>query len=427
MQRKCAVDRPNVKPNDASQAQNPSEKLIAETQGTHAGDNAAGADRGAALLSNIVHNLVLESLIGKGYLPAVTVEPPDRTKAENGKPPEGTKPAEVGNPEVGTKPADKSKSPEPPNSSETAKPPAHAKSSEGIRPAEDPKAPKQPEATKQDTTVQPHEGGEQTSATTRALYNLDHRSSDAKTPDAMVVIPPNFDKNKPINLMIYNHGWYDTASSSLKNAHLEEQMKNAPPNTVLIVPEWQQKPGSGGRGTGASNEGQFGDENFVSGMVQDVFNHTPELKGKTLADVNHVGIVSHSAGYVPTESELYNNPELAKKVNSVTMLDSLYDKHGLDKWIHENIADLSDGKKHYQNIFHTSTAKYSEIQSQFVAQELQKYSGTKNQGSELIDRSSGMLTTEQLRKYPIVFKATSMRHMVIPTKYVSVVEEAADR
>ena len=34
-------------------------------------------------------------------------------------------------------------------------------------------------------------------------------------------------------------------------------------------------------------------------------------------------------------------------MNSVTMLDSLYDEHGLDSWIHQNIADLSKGTKHY--------------------------------------------------------------------------------
>ena len=239
----------------------------------------------------------------------------------------------------------------------------------------------------------------------------------------MVVIPPNFDKNKPVNLVIYNHGWYDTASSSLKHADLEAQMKNAPPNTVLIVPEWQTKPGSSG--SGASNEGRFGNENFVSGMVQDVFNNTPELKGKTLADVNHVGIISHSAGYVPTESELYKNPELAGKVNSVTMLDSLYDGHGLDKWIHQNISGLSDGTKHYTNIYNTTTRRNSEIQSQFVANELNKYTGSK--ASEFVDHSGNMLTASQMRKHSINFKSTSMPHMEIPKNYVAVTEEAADR
>jgi hypothetical protein len=259
-----------------------------------------------------------------------------------------------------------------------------------------------------------------TPARIEALYNLDHRTSDAATPDAMVVIPPNFDSTKPINLMIYNHGWRDTASSSLRNAHLEDQMKNAPPNTVLLVPEWQQSPGSSG--AGASDEGRFGNGNFVSGLVQEAFDRTPELRGKTLADVSHVGIVSHSAGYVPTESELYKNPALAEKVNSVTMLDSLYDGHGLDRWIHENIGALASGRKSYQNIFNTTTARNSIIQSQFVASELRKYGANENSGAFFIDYSSSVLSPEQLKRHSIVFRETSMPHMEIPTRYVAAVE-----
>ena len=419
-----AVDRKKEQPND---------KLASESRSAPAADQSINQ-----YWANLTHNLAIQGLIGKGVLPDTKLTSPTAPKAESpaqARQPEtkpkveqapapgaelkagSTKPA--GAPE---KPAVKARPQELPKTVPAKEKPAEVPGSvpanvEGVK--------AKPSAQGRTDTVPPNptEGGEQTPAKTRALYNLSHRTSDAKTPDAMVVIPPNFDKNKPVNLVIYNHGWYDTASSSLKHADLEQQMKNAPPNTVLIVPEWQTKPGSSGKG--ASNEGRFGNENFVSGMVQDVFNNTPELKGKTLADVNHVGIISHSAGYVPTESELYKNPELAGKVNSVTMLDSLYDGHGLDKWIHQNIAGLSDGTKHYSNIYNTSTARNSEIQSQFVANELKKYGGSK--ASEFVDHSGTMLTANQMRKHPINFKSTSMPHMEIPKNYVAVTEEAADR
>jgi hypothetical protein len=102
----------------------------------------------------------------------------------------------------------------------------------------------------------------------------------------------------------------------------------------------------------------------------------------------------------------------------------LYDGHGLDRWIHQNIGALSTGTKHCQNIFNTSTARNSEIQSQFVANDLKKYNGSKV--AEIVDHSGTLLTADQIRKYPIVFKSTSMPHMEIPKNYVSVTEAAAD-
>jgi hypothetical protein len=258
------------------------------------------------------------------------------------------------------------------------------------------------------------------------------KEAKQKAAQSMVVVPDNFDPKSPINLVIYNHGWNDTASSSLSNANLSEQMKNAPANTVLIVPEWQKNPGTGEGG--GSDQGKFGDENFASNLVQDAMDRTPELKGKTLADINHIGIISHSAGYVPTESELYHNPELAKKVNSVTLLDSLYDGHGFDKWIHENIGDLSAGTKHFQNIFKQppldghrhAVSENSHMQAQFVAEELKKYNGARGSDSELVDYDSTQpLTAQQLKAHPIVFKSTSMKHMEMPKNYVAIVEEAA--
>lgn len=258
----------------------------------------------------------------------------------------------------------------------------------------------------------------------KKVHDSGRDESANKAAQSMVVVPDNFDPKIPINLVIYNHGWDDTARSSLSNANLSEQMKNAPANTVLIVPEWQKDPGTGEGG--GNNQGKFGDKNFASNLVQDAMDRTPELKGKTLADINHIGIIAHSAGYIAAESELYQNPELAKKVNSVTLLDSLYDKHGFDQWIHQNIGELSAGTKNFYNIFKGKTpTAYSHIQAQFVAAELKNYNGARGSNAELVDDSTQPLTVEQLKAHPIVFKATSMKHMEIPKNYVAIVEAAA--
>jgi hypothetical protein len=180
----------------------------------------------------------------------------------------------------------------------------------------------------------------------------------------MVLLPKNFDPSKPIHLVVYDHGWYDNAKSAYNKSHLAEQMAKAPPNTVLIVPEWQKTPGSSGPEGGV--QGEFSKPGFLSGMVQEIFDKTPELKNKTLADVDHIGIISHSAGFHAAESEVYNNGEFSKKIDSVTLLDSLYNGQGFDKWIQDNINDLSAGTKHFHNIFNSSTAKNSKAQAERV-------------------------------------------------------------
>ncbi len=238
--------------------------------------------------------------------------------------------------------------------------------------------------------------------------NLKHSVHGTRAADAVVLLPKNFDATKPINLVIYNHGWRDSASSSFRNANLQEQMKAAPPNTVLIVPEWQVNPGA--QKASGNQQGAYASKDFATKMVQDAFDKIPELKGKTLADVRHVGLISHSAGFIPTKSQLAANPELSKKVNSVTLLDSLYDTHGFNGWIKSNIADLATGQKKFQNIFGSSTHGQSMEQAKFVARELAAHKG---------ERRSD--------KPGVLFKPTSEGHMEIPKKYVRSVMEAASR
>jgi hypothetical protein len=164
-----------------------------------------------------------------------------------------------------------------------------------------------------------------------------------------VHLPANFDPNKPINLVIYNHGYGSTAKGAYSDAQLGQQMANAPPNTVLVVPEWQRQPGSR-----SSNQGNLAESGQYKGMLQEIFDKTPGLQGKKLDDVANISIIAHSAGFRPTETELYQNG-LASKVKNIALLDALYDHHGFDSWLKSNIKDLHDGNKHFYNIFNDTT------------------------------------------------------------------------
>src|SRR5262249_29250065 len=131
------------------------------------------------------------------------------------------------------------------------------------------------------------------------LSHLEHHSAVHNIPDAVVRVPDNFDPSKPIHLVVYNHGFGSTAKSAYSINKLDQQLANAPPNTVLIVPEWQVEPGSR-----KSDLGNLQNPEAFRGMLQEAFDKTPGLKGKSLNDVQDVAILAHSAGYRPAEMEI---------------------------------------------------------------------------------------------------------------------------
>ena len=173
---------------------------------------------------------------------------------------------------------------------------------------------------------------------------------------------------EPIHLVVYNHGFNNSAKKSINEKDLQEQMKDAPPNTVLIVPEWQANPEMivSSRKNFATkeqyqnyaarlrDEGKFAAPGQFRNMVQEIFDNTQGLQGLTWANVDKVGIISHSAGYAPAENELYSN-HIEGKVNSITLLDALYDPTGFDPWIKQNIGELERGTKRFYNIYENTS------------------------------------------------------------------------
>jgi hypothetical protein len=263
------------------------------------------------------------------------------------------------------------------------------------------------------------------SGTVFELSRLEHRSGDHNTPDAIVHLPADFDPKKPINLVIYNHGWGSTAKSAYKDSHLEQQLAGAPPNTVLIVPEWQQSPGAR-----SSQQGRFQDHDMFRGMLQEIFDKTPGLKGKTLNDVDKISLVAHSAGYKPSETELYSNGLFAK-VTSITLLDALYDDHGFDRWIQANVKDLHSGEKRFYNFFYGTAAASRE---QAERTERMFAQAGLSPGRVLRDNDHGgtVLDDQSMSTYPVVFKYSHLSkdglgaHLTMPGLYVAPVLRAAN-
>ncbi len=170
-----------------------------------------------------------------------------------------------------------------------------------------------------------------------------------ETPDATVIIPKAFDPNKPVRVMIFNHGLGASGKDWATSQELARQMAAADPNTIMVIPEWQSKPGDGPgkprNGHNPENSIVYG-QNFFRDQLQQIMHSTPELRGKTVDDIASIGIISHSGGFKASKAQLENNG-FGDKVTSVTVLDSMYAPDSYNSWLKANAQDLASGRKHF--------------------------------------------------------------------------------
>lgn len=156
--------------------------------------------------------------------------------------------------------------------------------------------------------------------------------------NAIVDIPNNLDPSKPIHFMTFFNGFGSGYSEGYRDYKLQEAMKNAPPNTVLVSARWQDRENS--RNPSMS---QFEQHGGLRGVLGDVFRSVPELKrGGGLGQRDDIGIAGFSAGYNAVGSAL-RDKQLAARVNNVVMLDS--PSSAVRQYVYDNIAAFSNGNK----------------------------------------------------------------------------------
>lgn len=200
-----------------------------------------------------------------------------------------------------------------------------------------------------------------------------------------------------IDVVVYNHGYGTTASGAFAHARLVEQMRVSTAS-LLIVPEWQKLPGSRN-----SDQGLFGAEGQFKALLDAAFHQLPQLKG---VEISSITIVSHSAGYGPTETELYKND--LPQVRTIVLLDSLYDSCGFDPWLKANIRALSSGEKRFYNIFN-DTSEYSRAQAVRVRQFLRAEGLSSGCLLEDYNNGAALLGASAFQEKSIIFKFSSYK------------------
>jgi hypothetical protein len=214
---------------------------------------------------------------------------------------------------------------------------------------------------------------------------------------ALVYVSKFSGSHKKIDVVVYNHGYGTTASGAFAHARLIEQMRLSTAS-LLIVPEWQKLPGSR-----SSDQGLFEKEGQFKALLDAAFHQLPQLKG---AEISGITIVSHSAGYGPTETELYKND--LPQVQSIVLLDSLYDSCGFDPWLKANIRALSRGEKRFYNIFN-DTSQYSRAQAGRVRQFLRAEGLSSSCLLEDYNNGAALLGASVFQEKSMVFKFSSYK------------------
>lgn len=245
-----------------------------------------------------------------------------------------------------------------------------------------------------------HDGDVTTASRTYKLRKLNTRTAPHQASDAIVHVPKGFDRSRAVRLVIYNHGLAHTVDETFSIWMLGRHMSAAPPNTVLILPEWAANPKEY-----SSNAGPFHRPGFFRRMLTEIMSRTPELKDTNIEDVQEIAIVTYSGGFRAAATEIYRN-NLTAKISNLTLLDSLYRSDHFDAWLKSNLKPLAAGKKQFHNFFfdtrQQSIAQHRRLKQMFT------WAGISSPGM-LYDtqRPGAVLSASTIARHGIVFKLST--------------------
>jgi len=249
-------------------------------------------------------------------------------------------------------------------------------------------------------------------------------------PGALVYFPTKFNKDNPLNIVVYIHGWHNCISNCILDVGkgvnctpsgakrisygLIKQIESADPTSLLLLPEVQYDQPS-------SDPGLLGKNNGFLNFMNDLFDQlTPIIGKKSLSDVNHIMVFSHSGGYVALSAiaTIGGVPQ----VREIILLDSLYGNFDrYDQFVKQNLAKFGDGSAKYRlgNIYTDNGGTYANSVAE--ASRISKMIEASNVSKSifLYDNTYGTLTPDDFKKHPIIVKRSSLAHDGVPTYYIS--------
>jgi hypothetical protein len=230
-----------------------------------------------------------------------------------------------------------------------------------------------------------------------------------KLPHAIVDVPKDLDPTKPIHFVTHFNGWGSSFEHAYRSAQLDEQMRNAPPNTVLISARWQDHQFSKNSSLNA-----FAAGGGLRSTLAEAFKGVPELQRTGLAPGDTLGLSSFSAGYNAVNNVLADKA-LANRVTKITMFDSPSSK--VRGFVYDHLRDFAEGKRQLTVISGDWRSKdyrafSSELSRQFRAAKI-------DPGQYIYDgrKSPDRPDMEAARSKGLSFIYTKTNHSNIPGKW----------
>lgn len=257
------------------------------------------------------------------------------------------------------------------------------------------------------------------------LENLSHAPFPAQAgPGAAVVIPPGFSASRGMRVCVYIRGFSNCVGRIVddhdgpcrpggdkhNSSHLARQLAASGSQTLLILPELVREARSG-------DPGQLSRPGSFQAMVEEVLARVAERIGLwTLADIGHLGLMSHSGGYQAMAAIVRQRPAALR---SVALLDSLYgNRSDFAEWVGDHARGFSpDGGYRIADIY--TDGGGTAAQSRSLAASTQ--TTLTNVGLRdrcIIDESTTRtLSQAELAGHAAVFKHSGLSHTDVSRYY----------
>jgi len=161
---------------------------------------------------------------------------------------------------------------------------------------------------------------------------------------AAVVVPPGFVPSSAMRVCLYIRGFSNCVDRVVTDtdgpcspggathhaSHLATQLADSGSGTLLILPELIREVQSG-------DPGKLAQAGSVNALLEEVLARmAPVLGSRTVADIAHLGVMTHSGGYQTAAAIIRQRPAALR---SVALLDSLYGNQAdFAAWVAENAA-----------------------------------------------------------------------------------------
>jgi hypothetical protein len=238
-------------------------------------------------------------------------------------------------------------------------------------------------------------------------------------PGAAVVVPLGFSTVRGLRVCVYIRGFSNCVENVVADAdgicspdgrthhatHLAQQLASSGSNTLLVIPELVRDEQSG-------DPGKLSRPGSLDALLTEVFERMAPYIGRLrVADIGHLGLMSHSGGYQAVAAMIRQAPPALR---TVALLDSLYgDQSDFEGWVSDNAEGFgATGGFRFADIY--STGAGTANKSRALATQLQDVVPE----AEFVfdDDPRRSLTADDLRHH-VVFKHSGRSHDAIAQTY----------